>query len=132
MIHIFVVLFAEPRFQQYLSKKTLETVSKLSMESSFCIWLARNNIAWQSAELDSSLTHTHPPESTSLSIPKAKIKNSLANFFTRSKSPVGVINNGNTCYANTILQALSVIHLLWKTSSAESAQLSPLKISCAN
>ena len=113
-------------FNNILAKKTLKTVSKLSMESSFCIWLARDNVAWQSVELNAPLPNTHPPESLSPSIPKAKIKNSLPNSLTCSKSPVGFINKGNTCYANTILQALSVIPLLWRTSSAEFAQLSPL------
>ena len=74
---------------------------------------------------------------------RIKIKNNLKNSPTPSKSPVGFINKGNIYYANTILQALSVIPLHWGPSSAESAQLSPLlksfalymaikKISCAN
>ena len=121
MFQIFVVLFLEP------TKKTLKTVNKLSMESSFCIWLAaRDNAAWRSVELNSPLTKTHPPESSSPSTPKAKIKSSLPNSLTRSKSLFGFINKGNTCYANSILQALSVIPLLWRTSSVESAQLFPL------
>ena len=53
------------------------------------------------------------------------MKNSLPNSLIHSKAPAGLINKGNTCYANTILQALSVIPLLWRTS-AESAQLLPL------
>ena len=119
LFQTFVVLFLEP------TKKTLKTVNKLSMESSFCIWLAaRDNAAWQSVELNTPFTKTHPPESRSPSTPKAKIKSSLPNSLTRSKSPVGFINKGNTCYA--ILQALSAIPLLWRTSSVESAQLSPL------
>ena len=96
------------------------------MESSFCIWLARDNVAWHSVELNAPVPNTHPPESSNPSIPKAKINNSLPNSVTHSKSPIGFINKGNTCYANTILQVLSVIPLLWRTSSAESAQLSPL------
>ena len=113
-------------FNNILAKKTLKTMSKLSMESSFCIWLARDNVAWQSVELNAPLPNTHPPESSSPSISKAKIKNSLQNSLSHSKLPVGFINKGNTSYANTILQALSVILILWRTSSAESAQLSPL------
>ena len=107
------------------------------MESSFCIWLARDNVVWQSVELNSRLTNTTPPESSSSSIPKAKIKINLPNSPTPSKLPVGFINKGNTCNANTILQALSVIpipyrtSLPYRTSSAESAQLSPLLKSVA-
>ena len=101
------------------------------MKSSFCIWLARDNAAWQSVELNALLPKTHPPESFSPLIPKAKIKNSLPNSVTLSKSPAGFIYKGNTCYANTILKALSVISFLWRTSSGESAQLSPLLKSIA-
>ena len=124
------MLFAKPRFQQHLSKKTLKAVTKLPMESSFCIWLARDNVVWQSAEIN-SFTNATPPESSSPLILKAKIKNNLKNSPTPSKSPVYLINKGNPCYANTILEALSVIPLLWRNSSAESVQLSPLLNSIA-
>ena len=82
------------------------------MESSFCIWLARDNIVWESVELNSPLTNI--PESSSSLILKAKIKNNLKNSPTPSKSPVGFINQANICYTNTILQALSVIPLLYE------------------
>ena len=142
MFQIFIVLFAEPRFQQHLTKKNLENCEQLSIESSICIWLARANLVWQSVKLNSPLTNT-TESSIPLQILKAKTKNNLKNSPTPSKSPVGFINKGNTYYANTILQALSVIPLHWGPSSAESAQLSPLlksfalnmaikKISCAN
>ena len=118
-------------FNNILAKKTLKTVSKLSMESSFCIWLARDNVVWQSAEVNSTLTNTTLPESSSPSIPKAKIKINLPNSPPPPKLPVAFINKGNTCYTNTILQALSVIPIIWRTISAESAQLSPLLKSIA-
>ena len=100
------------------------------MESSFCIWLARDIVALQSVELNAPLPNTHP-ESFSPSIPKAQIKDSLPNSLTPSKSPGGFINKEKTCYANTILQALSAIPLLWRTFSVESVQLSPLLKSIA-
>ena len=87
-------------------------MSKLTMESSFCIWLARDNIVWESVELNSPITNI--PESSSSLILKAKIKNNLKNSPTPSKSPVGFINQANICYTNTILQALSVIPLLYE------------------
>ena len=93
------------------------------MESSFCIWLVRDNVVWQSVELNFPLTNTSPPESSSPIILQANIKNNLKNSPTPSKSPVDFISKGSTCYANTILQALSVIPLLWRASSAESAEL---------
>ena len=101
------------------------------MESSFCIWLARDNLAWHSVELNAPVPNTHPPESSNSSIPKAKINKSLPNSVAHSKSPIGFINKGNTCYANTILQVLSVIPLLWRTSSGESAKFSPFLKSIA-
>ena len=82
------------------------------MESSFYIWLARDNIVWESVELNSPLTNIS--ESSSSLILKAKIKNNLKNSPTPSKSPVGFINQANICYTNTILQALSVIPLLYE------------------
>ena len=88
-------------------------------------------VAWQSVELSAPFPNTHLPESSSQSIRKAKIKNSLPNSLTHSKSPVGLINKRNTYYVNTILQALSVIPLLWRNSSAESPQFSPLLNSIA-
>ena len=132
LFQIFVMLFAEPRFQQYLSKKKpFKTVSKTVNGIVFCIWLARDNVARQSVESKSPLLNTRSPESRSPSIPKAKIKNNLPNSITGSKSSVGFINKGNMCYANTILQTLGVIPLLWRTSSTDSAQLSPLLKSIA-
>ena len=96
------------------------------MESSFCIWLDRDSVVWQSVELNSPLTNTPRPESSSPLILKAKIKNNLQNSPAPSKSPVGFINKGKTCYANTILQEFSVVPLLWRTSSVVSLELSPL------
>ena len=96
------------------------------MESSFCIWLGRDSVVWQSVELNSPLTNTPPPESSSPLILKAKIKNNLQNSPAPSKSPVGFINKGKTCYANTILQEFSVAPLLWRTSSVVSLELSSL------
>ena len=130
MFQIFIVLFAEPRFQQHLTKKNLENCEQLSIESSICIWLASANLVWQSVKLNSPLTNT-PESSIPLQILKAKIKNNLKNSPTLSKPPVGFINKGSICYANTILQALSVIPLFWGPSYAESAQLSLLLQSIA-
>ena len=70
------------------------------MECSFCIWLARNNTEW---------TSTINP------VPKA---NSIC--------PIDFINKGNTCYANSILQVLSVMPTLWNRVPSESNHLSPM------
>ena len=124
MFQIFVVLFAKPRCQQNPSKKTLKTVSK-QWNPRFLYLAGQRYVFWQSVELNSPLNKSTPPKSGSASVPKVKIKNNLSNSPAPSKPSVGFFNKGSTCYANTIVQALSVIPLLWKTSFAESAQLSP-------
>ena len=45
---------------------------------------------------------------------------------TNSPRPNGFINKGNICYANAILQALSVLPSLWNGVPSESSSLSPL------
>ena len=95
------------------------------MESSFCIWLARDNIVWESVELNSPLTNI--PESSSSLILKTKIKNNLKNSPSPSKSPVGFINQANMCYTNTILQALSVIPLLHICTTVSIAEVNCTK-----
>ena len=45
---------------------------------------------------------------------------------TKSIRPVGFINKGNTCYANSILQILSVVPNLWSRVPSESNTLSPM------
>ena len=100
---------------------TIKQLSKCSMECSFCIWLARNNKAWFSKEIDLSLktpedplAHQNPQSTTS-----------------KTPLPVGFINKGNTCYANAILQVLSVLPSLWIRVPSESSSLSPLLKSIA-
>ena len=44
----------------------------------------------------------------------------------KSLRPVGFINNGSTCYVNSILQILSVIPTLWNRVPSESNILSPM------
>ena len=40
---------------------TTKQISKYSMESSFCIWLARTNKAWSTKEIDLSLKNPEDP-----------------------------------------------------------------------
>ena len=91
------------------------------MECSFCIWLARNNKAWSSTDLflktpEDPLVHQNPLSTTYKT-------NSL---ITNSPLPAGFMNKGNTCYANGILQALSVLPSLWIRVPSDSSSLSPL------
>ena len=92
------------------------------MECSFWIWLARNNKAWFSKEIDLSLKTPEDPLVHQNPLSTTSKTNSLK---TNSPLPVGFINKGNTCYANAILQVLSVLPSLWIRVPSESSSLSP-------
>ena len=80
------------------------------MECSFCIWLARNNKEWTpttNLEVKDSLKETcNSPSPRSYLKQKIKPVSKANSIF-----PVGYINKGNTCYANSILQVLGVLFL---------------------
>ena len=112
-------------FNNTLIRNNIKNFSKSSMECSFCIWLARNNKEWTSTtnlKVKDSLKESCNSPSP-MPYPKQKIKPvSKAN----SICPVGFINKGNTCYANSILQVLSVMPTLWNRVPSESNHLSPM------
>ena len=117
--------FKKLGFNNTRIRNTIEKLSKASMECSFCIWLARNNKHWNPAancKLNDPSKETCNSRS-SLSSPKQTNK-SVSN--TKSIRPVGFINKGNTCYANSILQILSVVPNLWSRVPLESNTLSPM------
>ena len=102
---------------------TIKQISKCSMECSFSIWVARNNKAWSTKEIDLSLKSSEDPlVYQNLSPTPSKASSLKINL----PLPVGFINKGNTCYANAILQTLSVLLMLWNIVPSESPSLSPL------
>ena len=107
---------------------TIKQLSQCSMECSFCIWLARNNKPWSSKEINLSLKTPEDPLVHQNPLSTTSKTNSLK---TNSPLPVGFINKGNTCYANAILQVLSVLPSLWIRVPSESSSLSPLLKSIA-
>ena len=117
-------------FNNRLIKSTIKKLSKLSMESSFCIWLARNNKAWTESSLKSTGkdflndNQFSPP----MNSPVKDLKSSTLNSKIKSSAldPIGFINKGNTCYANSILQVLSVLPSLWNRAPSESNYISPM------
>ena len=106
-------------FNNRLCGKTLQTLSSVSLRCSFEIWLCRNSKSW-------SLPH---PVSWSKSEPTQKKSNfngvsahndhhactlvySVPSRKTANKH-CGIINKGNPCYANVILQCLKIFPVLW-------------------
>ena len=106
-------------------RKTITKLSKSSMECSFCIWLARNNKDWTPSTANCHLSDPSKEtcNSRSLSSLKQTIK-PVSN--AKSNRPVGFINKGNMCYANSILQVLSVLPNLWNRVLSEPNTLSPV------
>ena len=102
---------------------TIKQISKCSMECSFSIWVARNNKTWSTKEIDLSLKSSEDPLVYQNLSPTPSKASSLK---INSPLPVGFINKGNTCYANAILQTLSVLLMLWNRVPSESPSLPPL------
>ena len=89
---------------------TIKQISKCSMECFFCIWLARNNKASSTKEIDLSLK---TPDDRLVSQNLSSAPSKASSWKTNSPLPVGFINKWNTCYPNTILQMLRVLPSLW-------------------
>ena len=84
------------------------------------LYLAGNNKAWFTKEIDPSLkTPEDPLVYQNLSSTPSKASSLKIN----SPLPVGFTNKGNTCYANAILQTLSVFLSLWNRVPSESPSL---------
>ena len=95
------------------------------MEYFFCIWLARNNKEWTPADnckLNDSSKETYNSQSSMSSCKQTAKPGSNA----KSLRPVGFINKGNTCSANSIVQIFRVIATLRNRVPSQSNTLSPL------
>ena len=108
-------------FNDTLTRNNIINFSKSSMECSFCIWLTRNNKEWTSTinlKIKDSLKESCNSTSPRL-YPKESIK------------PVSEANSicsvcFDSCYANSILQVLSVMPTPWNGVTSESNHLSPM------
>ena len=121
--------FKKLGFNNKLIRNAIKKLSKSSMECSFCIWLARNNKEWTlfatNCKLNDHSKETYNSQSSMTSLKQTTKPGSAA----KSLGPVGFISKGNTCYANSILQILSVIPTLWNRVPSESNTLSSMAIS---
>ena len=99
--------FKKLGFNNKLIRNAIKKLSKSAMECCFCIWLARNTKEWAppatNCKLNDSSKETYNSPSSTWSLKQTNKPVSNA----KSIRPVGFINKGNTCYANSILQILS-------------------------
>ena len=124
-------------FSNKLARKTSKLLGYTAMKSSFCIWLGRNSAEWNPDDLRTSLsskvlittcnkkqlpTPTLSTDKVIKQTPRPPIDKLHPRPHAVKSSPkfVGFINKGNTCYANSILQALSVIPAIWNHSHSDS------------
>ena len=84
----------------------------------FCIWLARNK-DWTSFAANCKLNHLSKEMCISGSFLSSFKQTIKPKSNAKSIHPVGVINKGNTCYANSILQILSVVPNFWNRVPSE-------------
>ena len=110
-------------FSNKLIRSTIKKLCKSSMECSFCIWLARNikvcTLYAANYKLNDSSQETYNSPSSISSLKQTTRPGSIA----KSIRPVDFINKGNTCYASSILQILSVIPTPWNRFPSESNTL---------
>ena len=118
-----------------LCRDTVKSLSSKSMSCSFEIWMARVSRDW-TPPTNNSATGGKPVVSSAVSkasTHKPNKSKSSANNVTR-KTPerpnlesakcvttshhAGILNKGNTCYINSILQCFSVIPKFWSHLSA--------------
>ena len=130
-------------FPNKLAFSSAKKAGLTSMKSSFCIWLARNSKQWSQDLLSSPAVQSSPAKSNKAkySLPSIPKDISEASFITSTRfdsnaaairnsgsisKHAGLVNKDNTCYANIILQALSVIPSVWSQSPSEGPCPPPL------
>ena len=116
-------------FPNKLTTKTIKLLGRISMESSFVIWMHRNSKEWTSPSINNSscndLDFSNSDKCSQQNNKSTSHVKSVKNNVEPSKR-AGFINKGNTCYINSILQALSVIPSFWQQQHSQSGTISPL------
>ena len=108
--------FRKLGFSNKVCKTLLRTVSMTSIETSFEIWKSRNSKTWNldAEERSRSNLQNHNDicsdehEISIQCIPSTSVKSDdkAVDLPATASSLTGLINKGNTCYANSILQCL--------------------------
>ena len=125
-------------FNNKIVQKTTKSLSCISIKASFYIWLARNSSGWSRkisliAIEDTVLSAAGNKNANTSRDSRSSNKDFLISQPTRNlrksnqhtKHP-GLFNKRSTCYANSILQALSTVPSFWCQSASQSGFLSPL------
>ena len=111
-------------------RSLMKSLSLTSMKASFYIWQSRNSKEWKNPpppQLSSTQSNTNNVGNTTTfsaqqgtnkrkkyasPSPKKKLSTSSLPDFN-----VGILNKGNTCYLNAVLQCLSVVPEIWSNIS---------------
>ena len=132
-----------------LCRSALKSLSTTSMKCSFYIWLSRDTKDWSLENENSSFVATERPPSTK---PRPLFKDLTRNSQKQDSAtessakppqqdkenskPIryhnkGLLNKGNTCYVNAILQCLNVLPQFWTALASVSTCKSTLGSSCS-
>lgn len=103
------------------SSQVAKSLSSVSLQASFAIWLSRKSKAWNGQSPESKI-HSCSSKSSHSSLPTSEPSN--VSVTKPYPDRTGFVNKGNTCYANAILQTFSVLPFIW--SQSDSAAVCPL------